>query len=40
MNEEIEAIERNKTWDLLDLLEDRNNIDVKWVYKEKLNEKG
>jgi len=40
MNKEIEAIERNKTWDLVDLPIDKTNIDVKWVYKTKLNEKG
>ena len=39
MNEEIEAIERNKTWDLVDLPVDKSNIGVKWVYKTKLNEK-
>ena len=40
MNNEIEAIERNNTWDLVDLLVDRNVVGVKWVYKTKLNEKG
>jgi hypothetical protein len=40
MNEEIEAIERNETWDLVDLPTDKTNIGVKWVYKTKLNEKG
>ena len=39
MNNEIEAIERNNTWDLVDLLVDRNVVGVKWVYKTKLNEK-
>jgi hypothetical protein len=40
MNEEIDAIERNKTWDLVDLLEHKTRTRVKWVYKTKLNEKG
>ena len=40
MDEEIEAIEKNDTWDLVDLPKDKNLIGVKWVYKTKLNEKG
>jgi hypothetical protein len=40
MNEEIEAIERNDTWDLVDLPTGKTNIGVKWVYKTKFNEKG
>eukprot|EP00253_Pinus_taeda_P034872 PITA_34872 len=40
MDEEIEAIEKNDTWDLIDLPKDKNLIGVKWVYKTKLNEKG
>ena len=40
MNNEIEAIERNNTWDLVDLPADKNVISVKWIYKDKLNEKG
>jgi hypothetical protein len=40
MNNEIEAIERNNTWDLVDLPAYKNSIGVKWVYKTKLNEKG
>ena len=40
MDEEIEAIEKNDTWDLIDLLKDKNLIGVKWVYKTKINEKG
>jgi len=39
INEEIEAIERNKTWDFVDLPADKSNIGVKWVHKTKLNEK-
>ena len=40
MNEEIDAIEKNQTWDLVDILTNKINIGVKWVYKTKLNEKG
>jgi hypothetical protein len=40
MNEEIEAIERNNTWGLVDLPSGKNSIGVKWVYKTKFNEKG
>ena len=40
MNNEIEAIERNNTRDLVYLPVDKNVIGVKWVYKTKLNEKG
>ena len=40
MDEEIEAIEKNDTWDLIDLPKEKNLIIVKWVYKTKLNEKG
>ena len=40
MNEEIDAIEKNQTWDLIDIPADKTNIRVKWVYKTKLNEKG
>ena len=40
MNNEIITIERNQTWDLVYLPANKNPIDVKWVYKAKLNEKG
>ncbi|GAU11617.1 hypothetical protein TSUD_346090 [Trifolium subterraneum] len=40
MNEEIESIERNNTWELVDLPHGKNAIGVKWVYKVKLNPKG
>jgi hypothetical protein len=40
MNQEIDAIERNNTWELVDLLEDKNCIGVKWIYKTKLNVEG
>jgi hypothetical protein len=34
MNEEIEAIEGNNTWDLVDLPIGKINIGVKWVQHE------
>jgi transposase InsO family protein len=40
MNKEIEAIERNKTWELTDLPDKSKVIGVKWIYKTKMNEKG
>ena len=40
MNEEIDAIERNQTWDIVDLPVNNTSIGVKWVYNTKENEKG
>jgi len=40
MNEEIDAIERNQTWDLVDIPADKTSIGEKWIYKTKLNEKA
>ena len=40
MDEEIESIEKNDTWDLVDFPKDKNLIGVKWFYKTMLNEKG
>lgn len=40
MNEEIAAIERNNTWELLELPAGQKTIGVKWVYKTKLKENG
>ena len=40
MDLEIEAIEKNKTWQLTTLLNGAKKIGVKWVFKTKLNEKG
>jgi hypothetical protein len=40
MNQEIDSIEKNTTWDLVDLPSHKKSIGVKWVYKTKLNEKG
>eukprot|EP00253_Pinus_taeda_P026288 PITA_26288 len=40
MDEEIIAIERNKTWDLVKLPKGKEVIGVKWVYKTKSNVEG
>jgi hypothetical protein len=38
MREEIEAVERNNTWELVDLPQGHRSIGLKWVYKLKKNE--
>ncbi|KAL0403633.1 UNVERIFIED_CONTAM: Retrovirus-related Pol polyprotein from transposon TNT 1-94 [Sesamum radiatum] len=40
MDEEIACIEKNPTWDLVDLLDGKNVIGVKWIYKTKYKEDG
>eukprot|EP00253_Pinus_taeda_P020850 PITA_20850 len=40
MDEEMNAIERNKTWDLVELPKGKEVIGVKWVYKTKCNAEG
>nr|XP_034893501.1 uncharacterized mitochondrial protein AtMg00820-like [Populus alba] len=40
MDAEIQALEKNETWELTDLPEGKKIIGVKWIYKTKLNEKG
>jgi len=40
MDEKIDSIERNETWDPVDLPEGKKSIGVKWVYKTKLNAEG
>ena len=37
MNEEIEQIEKNKTWKLVPRTKDKNMIGKKWVFMNKLN---
>ena len=40
MDEEIDSIERNNTWELMDLLKGKEYIGVKRVYKTKFDAKG
>jgi len=40
MKEELEAIEKNRTWELVTLPQDKLPIDVKWVFKLKLKPDG
>jgi hypothetical protein len=40
MQEEIDFIERNHTWELVELPYDHRTITLKWVYKLKWNEAG
>ena len=40
MNEEINMIDKNETWELVDRPEDKEVIRVKWVYKTKVNPDG
>ncbi|KAL5854905.1 hypothetical protein ACOSQ4_004707 [Xanthoceras sorbifolium] len=40
MDEEIQSIEKNKTWELTNLSKGRKTIGVKWVFKTKRNAKG
>jgi hypothetical protein len=40
MNEELDQIEKNNTWELVPRPADKNVIGSKWVFKNKMNEKG
>eukprot|EP00253_Pinus_taeda_P029616 PITA_29616 len=40
IDEEMNVIERNKTWDLVELPKGKEVIGVKWVYKTKSNVEG
>ena len=40
MEDEIEAIETNDTWELVNLSQGKEFIEVKWVYKTKSNVNG
>lgn len=40
MQDELQAIEKNQTWELVDLPSQKKAIAVKWVYKIKLNPNG
>ena len=40
MNLEMEAINRNGTWELMELPEGEKRVGAKWIYKTKFNENG
>eukprot|EP00253_Pinus_taeda_P035842 PITA_35842 len=40
MDEELEQIEKNNTWELVPRPKDKNVIGTKWIFKKKLNENG
>ena len=40
MEEEIQQIEKNNTWSLVPRPKDKNVIGTKWVFRNKLDEKG
>ena len=40
MNEELDQIEKNKTWELVPRPQNKNVIGTKWVFKNKVNENG
>jgi hypothetical protein len=40
MDEEMEALDKNESWDLVELLTRRNPIGSKWVFKKKLDVEG
>ncbi|GLJ54154.1 hypothetical protein SUGI_1160360 [Cryptomeria japonica] len=40
MEEELDQIKKNKTWELVPRTKDKNIIGTKWVYRNKLNEEG
>jgi hypothetical protein len=40
MIEELDQIEKNNTWELVPRHKDKNVIGSKWVFKNKMNEKG
>jgi hypothetical protein len=40
MGEELDQIEKNDIWEMVPRPKDKNVIDTKWVYMNKLNEDG
>ena len=40
MNEELDQIEKNQTWELVPRSKNKNVIGTKWVFKNKVNENG
>jgi hypothetical protein len=40
MDEELDQIEKNDTWELVPRVKNKNVISKKWVFRNKLNEDG
>jgi hypothetical protein len=40
MVEEMDALDKNEAWDLVELLAGRKFVGSKWLFKKKLNAKG
>jgi hypothetical protein len=40
MNDELDPIEKNNTWEMVHRTEGKNVIGSKWIFKNKLNEQG
>lgn len=40
MKKDLESTEKNNTWELVDLPKGKKPIDLKWVFKVKVNPKG
>jgi hypothetical protein len=40
MDEELDQIDKNGTWEFVPRPKNKNVIDTKWVYRNKLNEDG
>jgi hypothetical protein len=40
MDEELDQIEKNGTWELVPRPKNKNVINTKWVFRNKLNEDG
>ena len=40
MNEELDHIEKNETWELVPIPKDKNIVETKWIFKNKFNQDG
>jgi hypothetical protein len=40
MNEELDQIEKNQTWELVPRPKDKNVVGTKWIFKYKVNKEG